>query len=436
MFRNLMMKDARVTSQIDGLLQFLAESVTPFHAVAAMSKRLIEAGFEELSQFHFKNLTSGRGYFATKQGSSLIALRVGAGDPSKGLRLVGAHTDSPNLSVKPNPVRFSSGCVQLGVDVYGGALLNPWFDRDLSMAGRVSFLSPSGIIDSTLFDTKRPVAVIPSLAIHLDREANKQRTINYQKHIVPIIMLSEKSSFDIREWLTKQLRDVEDIECAEVLDYELSLYDSHAPNLIGLRNEFIASARLDNLISCYTGMLALIEASNSEWSMLVTNDHEEVGSASSIGAQGPMLTDALAAIAPELKVNQDMRSTSWMISVDNAHAIHPNYPERHDDQHSPTLGGGPVIKINRNQRYATSGDGAARVRLLARRAEVKVQPFVMRSDLACGSTIGPIIATETGIDTTDVGVPTLGMHSIRELASVEDIPALLSLLTAFYQRLV
>jgi aspartyl aminopeptidase len=248
--------------------------------------------------------------------------------------------------------------------------------------------------------------------------------------------LGEADTFDLKAWLAERLAgENSDYHGMRVMDYELSLYDTQRPGRVGIDQSFIASARLDNLLSCYAGLSAMIDATDAEWSMLVATDHEEVGSASTVGAQGPMLMDALTALMPAPQRNQTLRHQSWMLSVDNAHAVHPNYMDKHDDQHSPRLGGGPVIKINRNQRYATDSEGAARLRLLAERAEVDVQAFVMRADLACGSTIGPITATETGIPTTDLGVPTLAMHSIRELACVEDIPQLTALLQAFYRRL-
>ena len=423
-------------TQIEALLEFLGEAVTPFHAVAAMSRRLSDAGFEEVERFDAETMTAGRGYFMTRQGSSVIAVRAGQGRPDAGLRLVGAHTDSPNLSVKPNPVKGRDGCVQLGVDVYGGALLNPWFYRDLAIAGRVTLLTTSGELCSALFDSVRPVAVVPSLAIHLDREANKQRSINPQKDVVPLVMLGDPQQFDFKAWLAETLTAQDSQwQDARVMDYELSLYDVQPPAVAGIDESWITSARLDNLLSCFAGLSALIDTEDAEWSMLVATDHEEVGSASTVGAQGPMLMDALTALVPDPQDNQQLRTDSWMLSVDNAHAVHPNYADKHDDQHSPRLGGGPVVKINRNQRYATNSEGAARLRLLAERAGVDVQAFVMRADLACGSTIGPITATETGIATTDLGVPTLAMHSIRELACAADIPQLLSLLTAFYRRL-
>jgi aspartyl aminopeptidase len=304
------------------------------------------------------------------------------------------------------------------------------------MAGRVTILSTDGELKSVLFDTKRPVAVVPSLAIHLDREANTQRSVNAQKDMVPLVMLGDPQLFDFRQWLADSLAEGDARwDGVRVLDYELSLYDTQQAALVGIDEGFVTSARLDNLLSCYAGVTALINASESEWSVLVATDHEEVGSASTVGAQGPMLMDALTAIAPDSVANQQLRSRSWLLSVDNAHAVHPNYADRHDDQHNPKLGAGPVIKINRNQRYATNSEGAARLRLIAERAGVNVQSFVMRSDLACGSTIGPITATETGIATTDIGVPTLGMHSVRELACAADVPQLIALIEAFYRRL-
>jgi len=423
-------------AETSDLLRFLSEAVTPFHAVAAMAQRLTAAGFVEIEQFDGANMVPGRGYFITRQGSSLIAARAGKNPASAGLRLVGTHTDSPNLSIKPNPVKGRDGCVQLGVDVYGGALLNPWFDRDLGIAGRLTLLAPNDELESVLFDTRGPVAVVPSLAIHLDREANTKRSVNAQKDMVPVVMLGDPEQFDFRQWLADSLIEGNSQwEGARVLDYELSLYDTQRPALVGIDKGFIASARLDNLLSCYAGVTALISAEDSEWSVLVATDHEEVGSASTVGAQGPLLMDALTGIAPDTAINQQLRARSWLLSVDNAHAVHPNYADRHDDQHNPKLGAGPVIKINRNQRYATNSEGAARIRLVAERAEVNVQSFVMRSDLACGSTIGPITATETGIATTDIGVPTLGMHSVRELACAQDVPQIIALIEAFYRRL-
>ncbi|WP_439108049.1 M18 family aminopeptidase [Congregibacter sp.] len=413
------------------LLEFLSESTTSFHAVRAMSRRLREAGFKALESS--RDVAPGSGGVFFEQGGSLIALRPGSGSLlDDGLRMVGAHTDSPCLMVKPQPERRSQGYLQLSIEVYGGALLNPWFDRDLSLAGRVSYENTTGAVATALVDFRDPIAVIPSLAIHLDREANKNRTVNAQTQMSPILSL-DIGEFSLREFLCEHLRD-QNLDAKEVLDYELCFYDTQAPAQIGLRGEFIASARLDNLLSCYTGLQALLEADGSQWSLLVCNDHEEVGSCSATGAQGPMLQHFLQGLLPEQGVLPLLMQRSMMISADNAHAVHPSYPDKHDEHHGPKINSGPVIKVNASQRYATSSDGAALFRLLAREADVAVQSFAMRADMACGSTIGPITAGELGVTTLDIGVPTFAMHSIRELAGSDDAWSLHRVLRAYFQQ--
>jgi len=419
-------------------IDFLSEATTPFHAVAAIRTRLERAGFIRITPDFAGPYMPGQGYFITPNDSSLIAFRAGKESASSGLRLVGAHTDSPNLSVKPNGVTERNGLSQLAVDVYGGALLNPWFDRDLSLAGRVNYVDGSGELQACLVDFRRPIAIIPSLAIHLDREANSKRSINAQTDILPIFGQADADApidglHSILE--TELRRQHPDMSLQRILDYEISLYDSQAAGFVGLNDEFIASARLDNLLSCYAGLQALIQASTDQWSVLVCNDHEEVGSASAVGAQGPMLNEILGQLSDTNTDNLALRESSWLLSVDNAHAVHPNFSDRHDLGHGPLLNQGPVIKINRNQRYATSGVGAALIRLIAERVDVPLQSFVMRSDMACGSTIGPITATETGIKTIDIGVPTLAMHSVRELAGARDVGYLVALITGFYDRI-
>lgn len=422
---------------VEALLEFIVEASTPFHAVSAMSWRLQAAGFQPWDGLQSGDFQPGQGYFVTRNDSSIVAFRVGEAPLSAGARLVGAHTDSPNLSVKPNPLKLRHGVAQLAVDVYGGALLNPWFDRDLSLAGRVSFVSNKGQLHSELIDFKRPIAVVPSLAIHLDREANSQRSINPQRDILPLLMgIDDQTSLDFKALLAAEVvQHYPEYDNVEVLDFELSFYDTQAPALTGFNQDFISSARLDNLLSCYVGLSALLDADPSQWSFLICTDHEEVGSASAAGAQGPMLLDILSALSEDAAAERALRNYSWMMSVDNAHAVHPNFSDKHDDNHGPLLNRGPVIKINRNQRYATSGEGAALARLIAERHGVPIQSFVVRTDLGCGSTIGPITAAETGIATIDIGVPTLGMHSIRELAGAQDPDFLKRLLVGFYNRI-
>ena len=417
-----------------GLCEFLSRATTPFHAVAAMTATLREAGFQSLDEEgQGASTRPGGRYYLTRNDSSLIAFTHGAEHaPRDGLHMVGAHTDSPCLMVKPNPERLRQGCFQLGVEVYGGALLNPWFDRDLSLAGRVSFADEHGSLRTGLVDFRTPLAIIPSLAIHLDREANSNRSINPQTDILPLLALAaEGEEPALRELLAADLH-AQGHALARVLDYELCFYDVQPPALVGLRQEFIASARLDNLLSCYVGLQALLAADPAQSSLLVCNDHEEVGSTSAVGAQGPMLRSLLKQLAGDERAFARMVDRSLMISADNAHAVHPNYADRHDERHGPRLNGGPVIKHNANQRYATSSDTSGLFRLLAEREGVPVQSFVVRSDMGCGSTIGPLTAAGLGVRTLDIGVPTLAMHSVRELAGSEDACNLWRVLRRFY----
>lgn len=415
------------------LMAFLDHATTPFHAVEQMAQRLERAGFSELNEADHWQPSPGHGYFICRNGSSIIAWRQPeqAEAVSQGWRLVGAHTDSPCLKVKPVPELHRKGYFQLGVEVYGGVLLNPWFDRDLSLAGRISYRTLGGEVTSALLDLRRPVAVVPSLAIHLDREANSSRNINAQTFL-PLLLgqCDEKRNF--RQLLAQWLKDDGVDDLAEVLDYELCCYDTQRAALIGLEQEFLTSARLDNLLSCYIGLQALIDAPvPGAGQVLVCNDHEEVGSLSACGAQGPMLGQWLDRIMPDGDSRNRALARSMLISADNAHGVHPNFADRHDENHGPLLNKGPVIKINANQRYASNSETSAIFRHLAAQVDVPVQSFVVRSDMACGSTIGPITAGELGVRTLDIGVPQFAMHSIRELAGSADAHNLYRVLVRF-----
>jgi aspartyl aminopeptidase len=417
------------------LLAFLGRATTPFHAVRAMSDELLAAGFEALAEDESWSLKPGGKYYLERNGSSLLAFVVGREQPPvAGMRMVGAHTDSPCLMVKPVPEKIRNGYFQLGVEVYGGALLNPWFDRDLSLAGRVSFEAEGGRLRSKLIDFREAIATIPSLAIHLDREANKNRSINPQTDILPLLRrTTAEESPDFRKLLrARLLEEHPDCGVLEVLDYELSFYDTQPPAQIGLEREFIASARLDNLLSCFTAMQALLASDGALSSVLVCNDHEEVGSLSAAGADGPLLGSVLRRLVNNEAEYVALTDRSMMISADNAHGIHPNFASRHDDNHGPILNGGPVIKVNANQRYATNSESAGLYRMLSAQEGVPVQSFVVRTDMGCGSTIGPITAGGIGVRTLDIGVPTFAMHSIRELAGSEDAWNLGRVLRRFY----
>ena len=429
-----------------GLLKFLQQSPTPFHAVQTMMAQLEEAGFEWLDEADSWQLQPGRSYIVHRNCSSLIAFHLGQGDPAEsGFKLAGAHTDSPCLKLKPNAVMQSANAVQFAVEIYGGALLAPWFDRDLSLAGRVEYLSDNGQIRSVLLNWQRPIATVPSLAIHLDREANQNRSINAQKDMPPLLALpAAGSQFDFVSFIREALREQHGLnDLSKVLGHELYFYDTQPPALIGLNNDFIASARLDNLLSCYVGLDAILAAhreQSTQFSLLVCNDHEEVGSASACGAQGPFLKSVLARIGAQLSsadAAEAMERTirrSLFLSIDNAHGLHPNFPEKHDGNHGPILNKGPVIKINANQRYATNSRSTAIFRALCELSHVPCQSFVVRSDMGCGSTIGPITASGLGVETIDIGVPTFAMHSIRELAGSDDAWHTSRVLHSFFSR--
>lgn len=410
----------------DGLLEFLKESPTPFHAAKKLSSRLEEAGFIRLEEAKRWSLSAGNRYYLTRNDSSVIAFIYGEENIAEtGIAMVGAHTDSPCLKLKPNALTYKNSYIQLGVEVYGGALLHPWFDRDLSLAGRVSGLDEKGELTHPLIDFKKAIATIPSLAIHLDREANTAHSINAQTDIPPIMMQSgEGCSFE--EILCKESG------LKEVLDFELLFYDTQAPAFIGLNSEFLASARLDNLLSCYVGLNAIIDAPARKSALLICSDHEEVGSSSTSGAAGPFLESFLKRVVPEHEAYARMIEASMMISADNAHGLHPNFEAKHDENHGPILNRGPVIKLNANQRYASNSQTVSMFKLLCKQSGVPYQSFVTRTDMGCGSTIGPITATRIGVKTLDIGLPTFAMHSIRELAGDKDALMLYRVLLNYF----
>ncbi len=416
------------------LIRFLEAAPTAFHTVARAGAMLAAAGFQRLHEEEdWGDLCPGA-YYVCRNDSTLIAFRLTKGAAAcRALRMAGAHTDSPALRVKPHAVHTKSGYVQMGVEVYGGALLAPWFDRDCSLAGRVLWRSGTGEVRACLLDFRRPLLMIPSLAIHLDPEANKQRSINRQTDMVPVMALGDAGdALDFSALLLAQLQK-QGMDCAQakMLDFDLFLYDTQPPALVGLKEEFICSARLDNLLSCHALVQALCNAGAGQDTLIVLNDHEEVGSTSMAGAQGSFLKDVLARLFQPGQF-QRVAASSLFVSVDNAHALHPNFSSKYEPEHAPLMHGGPVIKINASQRYATSGATAALLTLLCKEAQVPCQKFVMRNDMACGSTIGPLTAAALGLATVDIGVPQLAMHSVRETAAWLDGYHLLRLLQVFF----
>ena len=407
----------------EGLLGFLDASPTPFHATQNMAMMLENAGFIKLQEDEKWKLKKGSKYYVTRNDSSLIAFTY---SQASNYMMVGAHTDSPNLKLKPNPIIKEHGVVKFAVQPYGGLLLNPWFDRDLSLAGKVSYLNERDEIKETLIDVQKSIAIIPSLAIHLDKKANEGRTVNKQTDISPV--LSTNEDFEFEDFIRWQLEKNEIRDVKELYASELSLYTTQKASYVGLRDDFIASARLDNLLSCYVGLLSLCSADADEPMLLIASDHEEVGSRSSSGAGGSFLENTLTRMYPNYDDYMQMIRTSIMISADNAHALHPNYADKHDKNHSPYINKGTVIKVNANQKYASNTTSISRFMHVANKAGEPYQQFVTRSDMGCGSTIGPITATRLGIETLDIGLPTYAMHSIRELAGADDAYSLYHIL--------
>jgi aspartyl aminopeptidase len=416
-----------------GLAEFLDASPTPFHAVKSMAERLQSAGYSELDEASDWSLSAGAKHYVVRNGSSIIAFVMGSAALSEsGLRMVGAHTDSPCLMIKPQPELHKNGYFQLAVEVYGGALLNPWFDRDLSIAGRLVYRNKAQQLVQKLVDFKQPVAMIPSLAIHLDRQANSGRTVNAQTDIPPLLMIDKDGTGDFRTLLAEQFLPAG----AEVLDYELCLYDTQPAATVGLNQDFFVSARLDNLLSCYVSTEALLQVGGEQTCLMVCNDHEEVGSVSAVGADGPFLEaviERIIAADGESSLSR-LLDRSLMISCDNAHGAHPNFADKHDAAHMPMLNGGPVIKINVKQRYATNSLSASMFRQLCADVDVPVQTFVSRSDMGCGSTIGPVTSSRLGVPTLDVGIPQLAMHSCRELTGFDDPERLTLVLQRFFNK--
>ena len=415
------------------LCAFLDASPSPFHAVASMISMLEQAGFSALDEADDWQLVSGSKHYVVRNGSSIVAFVIGSNDLAQsGLRMVGAHTDSPCLMIKPQPDLDNSEYSQLAVEVYGGALLNPWFDRDLSVAGRLVYKNAKGNLRQKLVNFEQPIAVIPSLAIHLDREANKGRTVNPQTDITPVIGLSngDKKAQDFVQILQQQFLQAKE----QVMDFELCLYDTQPAALIGLNKEFLTSARLDNLLSCFIAARSLVEADHSNTCIIACNDHEEVGSVSAVGADGPFLESIVARIvsAQTESTYAHVINRSLLISSDNAHAVHPNFANKHDDVHLPKLNGGPSIKTNVKQRYATNSATASLFKEFCQQANVPVQQFVSRNDMGCGSTIGPITSSRLGVPTVDIGIPQLAMHSCREIIGSQDPLRLSKVLKAFF----
>ncbi len=432
----------RMTDLVAALLRYVDGSPTPYHAVRETKRLLEDAGFVELREEDRWTLKPSDRAFVVRGGTSIAAFICGQAAPhDAGFLLVGAHTDSPSLRVKPKPELLRSGYRQLSVDVYGGVLLSTWFDRDLSLAGRIVVDTDGEHGEPHLIDFERPLLRIPNLAIHLNRGVNSDGlVVNAQTHLPPILALAHSELPDFQSMLAAELeRTGSGCDPERIVAWDLALYDVQRASISGYADEFIQSARLDNLASCFAAVEALANAEDpcDATRAIVLYDHEEVGSRSAQGAQSLFLRQVLERVAYASGSGAHdgfarAMARSFLISADMAHAVHPSYADKHEPSHQPVLGGGPVIKTNVNQSYATDGASAARFMQLCRSADLTPQHYVVRGDQPCGSTVGPLTAAELGLRTVDVGSPLLSMHSIREMISTADVESFQRVLDAFF----
>ncbi|NUT28407.1 MAG: M18 family aminopeptidase [Streptomyces sp.] len=419
----------------DDLMSFLAASPSPYHAVANTAERLEKAGFRQVSETDAWDGTSGGKYVL--RGGAIVAWYVPEGAaPHTPFRIVGAHTDSPNLRVKPLPDSGAHGWRQVAVEIYGGPLLNSWLDRDLGLAGRLTLRDGS----SRLVNVDRPLLRVPQLAIHLDRSVSAEGLkLDKQRHLQPIWGLGN----DVRDGdLIAFLEETAGLATGEVTGWDLMVHSVEAPAYLGRDKELVAGPRMDNLLSVHAGAAALAGVAGSGAGLpcipvLAAFDHEENGSQSDTGADGPLLGSVLERSVFARGGSYEDRARAFAgtvcLSSDTGHAVHPNYAERHDPTHHPRVNGGPILKVNVNNRYATDGSGRAVWAAACEKADVPFQSFVSNNSMPCGTTIGPITAARHGIKTVDIGVAILSMHSARELCGADDPWLLANSLVAFLE---
>lgn len=427
------MPDTTITpaalTHADDLADFVAASPSSFHAAAEVARRLRDVGFTALDELAAWQVAPGAKQFVVRDGAVLAWVVPSGAEASTPFHIFGAHSDSPAFKLKPKPTTGRLGWLQAGVEIYGGPLLNSWLDRELRLAGRLVLDDGTEALAAT-----GPLLRLPQLAIHLDREANDHLALHKQTQTQPVWGLGEAASAD----LLAELATSAGVDASRIRGYDIVTADAARGAVFGRDDVFFASGRLDDLASVHAGLVALADAGLDapHIAMLAVFDHEEVGSATRSGAAGPFLAEVIERIQLALGADREQQlralAASWCVSSDVGHAVHPNYPDKHDPVVQPLLGRGPILKINANQRYATDAAGAAAWHGWCAAASVTSQEFVSNNAVPCGSTIGPITATRLGIRTVDVGIPILSMHSARELAGTADLHALRRVASEFF----
>lgn len=431
------MDDAQ--QQVARLLNFIDGSPSPWHAVASITAQLLHFQFQPLRETEKWSLVAGGRYFVIRDDSSIIAFVVGSKNLSdSAFKIIGAHTDSPGLRIKPNAAQTAEGWLRLGVEVYGGPILATFSDRDLSLAGRISYKQANGTMGSCLIRFDQPLLRLPNLAIHMNRNVNEDGLKFHKQTELPLLLGAAVAEQLPKDHLLKRLHNAAGFTTEQIVNYELNVYDTQKGALWGVNQEFYADSQLDNLASCHAGLSALLNESvldAQETLVLACFDHEEIGSCSNKGAEGSFLPDILERIALATQVGREdyqrALAKSFLVSADMAHAYQPNFPAAFDAEHKIKVNQGPVIKINANQRYASTSTSIAWFIRWCDIANVPYQLYAHRTDLACGSTIGPIVSASLGIQTVDVGCPLWAMHSVRESAGVQDHADMIKVLRTF-----
>ncbi|AZV58908.1 M18 family aminopeptidase [Clostridium sp. AWRP] len=425
--------------QAKELINYIYESPTSFHAVKNAVSELKKFGFVEIEEGDALKIKKGGKYFVTKNQSALIAFTVGKGElENEGFRIIGAHTDSPSFRVKPNSdIEVEGAYVKLNTEVYGGPILNTWMDRPLSLAGRIVLKGKDSFHpEIKLLNIKRPLMIIPNLAIHMNRNINSGVELNRQKHMLPLLSLVN-NKFKHGHYLTQIISEELSVPEEDILDFDLFLYEFEKGSIIGADQEFISSGRLDDLSMVYSGIKAISNSKiKNTTNVMVCFDNEEVGSTTKQGANSPMLLSILERIAFNLGKSKDdfyrAISKSFIISCDLGHALHPNYEEKSDPVNRPIINKGPIIKISASQSYTTDAVSSAIYKNICCKAGVPVQVFVNRSDERGGSTIGPISSSHINMTSLDMGLAILSMHSVRELGGIKDYVYALESFNKFY----